>query len=62
MKPHYLIVITAIVCLTLMELAAMHYGINGTVRTVIFSMIAALAGITIPQPKFLKGGNEDDKR
>ena len=38
------VVITAIVCLAIMEIFAMHYGINGTVRTVIFTIIAGLAG------------------
>lgn len=41
----------AIVCLTILELAAMYYGINGTMRTAIFSMIALIVGIQLPQFK-----------
>ena len=42
--------VCAILCLTVMELAAMHYGINGTMRTIIFSLIALIVGVTMPQP------------
>ena len=48
------IVIMAIICLSVMELFAMHYGINGTMRTIIFTIIAALAGVALPTPKFIK--------
>lgn len=41
----------AIVCLTLLELVAMYQGINGTMRTIIFSMIALIVGIQMPQFK-----------
>lgn len=47
------IVIAAIFCLTLLEICAMYFGINGTFRTIIFTAIAALAGIAMPTPKFL---------
>jgi len=43
----------AILCLTGLELAAMHYGINGTMRTLIFTLIALIVGVTIPTPKIL---------
>ncbi len=39
----------AILCLTILELAAMHYGINGTMRTVIIGVIALIVGIQLPQ-------------
>ena len=42
---------TGILILGLVEVAAMHYGINGTVRTIIFSMIALIVGIQMPQIK-----------
>ncbi|KKM96376.1 hypothetical protein LCGC14_1178680 [marine sediment metagenome] len=48
------IVIMAIACLTLLELFAMHYGINGTIRTIIFTIIAALAGLSIDAKRFVK--------
>jgi len=48
------VVIAAIVCLSIMECFAMHYGINGTFRTVVFTIIAALAGFALPSNKFIK--------
>lgn len=42
------VVITAIVCLTILEIGAMFNGINGTFRTIIFMAIAGLAGWRIP--------------
>jgi len=42
--------IVAIICLSILELAAMSYGINGTMRTIIFSLIALIVGVTIPNP------------
>ncbi len=50
-KVDWKISITAIVCLTLMELVAMFYGINGTMRTMIFTLIALIVGIQMPQFK-----------
>lgn len=47
-KIDWRIALCAIICLTGLELAAMHYGINGTIRTIIFTMIALIVGITIP--------------
>ena len=48
------VVITAIIGLVVLECFAMHYGINGTFRTIIFTAIAGLAGLTVPTPKFIK--------
>ena len=42
----------AIVCLTMIELAAIYNGVNGTMRTIIFGMIALIVGIQLPQFKF----------
>jgi len=42
------VVITAIICLALLEVCAMFQGINGTFRTIIFTAIAGLAGWRIP--------------
>ena len=50
------IVITAIITLGIVQVAAMIFGINGTVRTIIFTMIGTLAGLSLPIPKILKGG------
>ncbi len=54
MKPHHYVSISVIVGLVILELAAMHYGINGTMRTIIFSILAGIAGLSIPEDKFLK--------
>lgn len=48
------IVITAILCLSILEIFAMSYGINGTMRTIIFTIIAGLAGFALPSKKFIK--------
>lgn len=48
------IVISAIICLTILEIFAMAYGINGTMRTIIFTLIGTLAGLSLPIPKVLK--------
>ena len=50
------IVITAIICLSVMEIFAMYHGINGTMRTIIFTLIGSLAGLSMPQLKIMKGG------
>jgi len=50
-KIDYKVSIAAIVCLTAMEICAMMNGINGTMRTIIFSMIALIVGIQLPQFK-----------
>ena len=52
------IVITAIITLGIVQVAAMFFGINGTVRTIIFTMIGTLAGLSMPIPKILKGGRK----
>jgi len=45
---------TAVICLSVMEICAMFNGINGTMRTIIFSLIALIVGIQMPQFKELK--------
>lgn len=45
------IALCAIICLTVMEIYAMSLGINGTMRTIIFSLIALIVGVTIPVPQ-----------
>ena len=48
------IVITAMVCLTVLELAALYQGINGSLFTIIVAAVAGLAGWVLPTPKLLK--------
>ena len=45
------LVITAILCLTSIELFAMHHGHNGTMRMLIIAAICGLSGYVLPQPK-----------
>lgn len=50
-KIEWRVACVAILCLSVLEIAAMNYGINGTMRTIIFSMIALIVGIQLPQFK-----------
>ncbi len=45
-----MIVITAIICLTVLEAVALLNGVNGTLFTIMIAVIAGLAGFTIPSP------------
>jgi len=44
------IIITGIVCLTILEIVALLNGVNGTLFTIIIAIIAGTLGITIPNP------------
>lgn len=48
------IIITALICLTLIEICALFNGINGTALTVIVGIIAGAIGISIPKEKLIK--------
>ena len=39
----------AILCLSVLEIFAMQNGINGTMRTIIFTLIALIVGVQMPQ-------------
>ena len=41
----------AIICLTILQTVAMANGINGTMRTIVFSLIALIVGVQLPQFK-----------
>lgn len=45
------IVITGIICLTLLEMVALMNGINGTLFTMVVAAIAMSIGVIIPTPK-----------
>lgn len=47
-------VITAIICLTIIEAIALMNGINGTLLRFVVITIAALVGLVIPTPKILR--------
>ena len=48
------IIITGIICLTVLELFAMYLGINGKLLAFVLVIIAAAIGVTVPTPKVFK--------
>lgn len=50
-KVDWKVSVCAILCLTAIEIFAIQNGINGTLRTIIFAMIALIVGIQLPQFK-----------
>jgi len=48
------IVITALICITIIELYALHQGMNGTILSLVLALIAGLAGLILPTPKILQ--------
>ena len=55
MKPNS-VVITAIIVLGLLEAWALYNGINGTLLTLVFAIIAGLAGWRVPMKNQENGG------
>jgi len=53
-QKHKHIVITGVLCITLLEIFAMCLGFNGFLLRTVMVVIAAAIGITIPTPKALK--------
>ena len=45
------IVITAIICIAILESVALYMGIDGALFTLVIAVIAGLAGYVIPAPK-----------
>lgn len=48
------IIITGIICITLLEIFALYQGINGRILAAVIAIIAAAIGVTIPTPKVFK--------
>ena len=48
------IIITAILCITLLEIVALSMGIDGTLLTMVVAALAGLAGLATKTPKILK--------
>lgn len=48
-KTDRLVLMTGIIGLVILEIFAMGFGINGTMRTIIFTLIALMVGINIPK-------------
>lgn len=53
------VLITAIICIAALEAIALSKGINGAMLTLAVAVIAGIAGVVIPTPKFLKGGSQN---
>lgn len=45
------VIITGIICLTLLEIVALSVGINGTLFTFVIALIGLAIGVWIPTPK-----------
>jgi len=61
MKIDKSVMITAIIALSVIQIAAMFFEINGTFRTYIVGAILLILGVSIPKEviiKFLKGGGK----
>jgi len=50
-KVDWKVACTAIVCLSVLEIVAIQNGINGTMRSIIFALIALIVGVQLPQVK-----------
>lgn len=50
-KVDWRIVVTALVCITLLEIVALNQGFNGTLLKLVLVVIAGIGGWTIPQLK-----------
>ena len=48
------IVITAIICITILESVALKLGFNGAILTTVVALIAGLAGLATKRPKILQ--------
>lgn len=48
------VIITGLICLTLLEAFALYNGINGTYFAIVVAVIAGAIGVVIPTPKGLK--------
>jgi len=55
------VIITGIICITILEIVALLIGYNGTILKIVLIVIASSIGIVIPTPKFLKGGMDNGK-
>ena len=53
MKDHR-IIIAAISAITIIEVTALSFGVNGTMLSIVIAAIAGLAGLSLEKPKFLK--------
>ena len=55
------IVMTAIVCITVLEALALYRGIDGVALATVLATISGLAGLKVQTPKWL-GGEQKEKK
>ena len=48
------VLVTALIVLGIIQVAAMHYGIDGVFRAMIAGLIGGIVGLTMPQLKLSK--------
>ena len=48
------VIITGLICLTALEVFALHKGIDGVILTTVMAIIAGAIGVMIPTPKVFK--------
>ena len=48
------VIITSLICITLLEAFALYKGLNGVLLTTIVAVIAGIAGFIIPSPFKIK--------
>lgn len=48
------IIITVIICITILEAYAISKGINGLLLSTVLVIFAALAGLSLPTPKIMQ--------
>jgi hypothetical protein len=53
---HWIITVTAIVCITVLEAIALYRGIDGSLMATVIAALAGLGGYTIAQVTQKKGG------
>ena len=58
-KPVYQVAITAIIALTIIEVAALINGINGQLFAGVIGAICLLAGVEVDLKKITKGGKNN---
>ena len=58
-KVDWRIACTALICIAGLEVYALSKGINGVLLTAVIGIMAGIAGLMIPTPNILKGGEKN---
>lgn len=48
------VIITALICITILEMFAMYMGFNGRILSVVLVIIAGIAGLVVPLNKIIQ--------